>query len=403
MSLPENPSDHRPDTGSRRITFVTGTRADFGKIQPLADAAARDDHDVVFFVTGMHMLRKYGDTRLEVRRQAPGDIYEFVNQSPGDSHDTVLAKTMQGFADWVTEYPTDLVVIHGDRVEALAIALVCAMRYIPCAHVEGGEVSGTIDEIYRHCNSKLCRYHFVSSHSAAARLQALGEDPSDIYIIGSPELDFHAAAVDLSINEVRSYYEIDFEEYGIAIFHPVTSEADTMGQQAADLFGALASTNRPFVVICPNNDPGSEHIFEAIDGLPKDRFRVIPSMRFSYFSVLMRNAAVIVGNSSLGVREAPFLGVPSLDVGTRQTNRAQGPSITHVAAADQAAIKGFIETEWKKRYPGSTAFGHGSAGEQFSRIIAEATFWERGRQKSFYEPSNGATRTIDPGGAAAIS
>ncbi|QYJ03729.1 UDP-N-acetylglucosamine 2-epimerase (hydrolyzing) [Nocardioides panacisoli] len=370
---------------ARRITFVTGTRADFGKVQPLANAAARHGHEAIFFVTGMHMLRKYGDTRLEVRRQAPGDIYEFVNQSPGDAHDTVLAKTMQGFADWVTEYPTDLVVIHGDRVEALAIALVCAMRYIPCAHVEGGEVSGTIDEIYRHCNSKLCRYHFVSSDTAASRLQALGEHPDDIYVIGSPELDFHGSDVEVRIEEVRKHYEIDFADYGIAVFHPVTSESDTIAQQTADLFDALEESGRSFVVICPNNDPGSEHIFARLESLPPERFRVIPSMRFSYFSVLMRHAAAIVGNSSLGVREAPFLGVPSLDVGSRQTNRATDDSITHVAADERSAIRSFLDQEWSKRYPASTAFGRGDAGEQFSRILAGSEFWERDRQKSFYE------------------
>lgn len=385
MTLPEPPSSHNEDI--RRITFVTGTRADFGKIQPLADAAARHGHEVVFFVTGMHMLRKYGDTRIEVRRESSGDIYEFVNQSPGDSHDTVLAKTMQGFADWITEYPTDLVVIHGDRVEALAVALVCAMRYIPCAHIEGGEVSGTIDEIYRHCNSKLCRYHFVSSETAAARLRAFGEHPDDVFVIGSPELDFHASDVDVGIDEVRHHYEINFDNYGIAIFHPVTSEADTIGEQAAGLFDALHKTRRPFVVICPNNDSGSEEIFNKLETLPTDQFRVIPSMRFTYFSVLMRHAAVIVGNSSLGVREAPFLGVPSLDVGTRQTNRANGPSITHVTAWDRSAIATFIDTEWGRRYQTSDAFGRGEAGEQFGQIVSRSDFWERKRQKSFYEQS----------------
>ena len=129
------------DAASRTVAFLTGTRADFGKVQPLERAIAASGFETAYFVTGMHMLRKYGDTRLEVRRQALGSVYEFVNQSPGDEHDIVLQKTMQGFADWVAEYPVDLVVVHGDRVEALAVALVCAMRYLPCAHVEGSTSS----------------------------------------------------------------------------------------------------------------------------------------------------------------------------------------------------------------------------------------------------------------------
>lgn len=376
-----------PPTDGRRIAFVTGTRADFGKIQPLAAAASANGFDTSFFVTGMHMLRRYGDTRLEVRQQATGDVYEFVNQSPGDEHDSVLAKTMRGFSDWITEYPADLVVIHGDRVEALAVALVCAMRYIRCAHVEGGEVSGTIDELYRHCNSKLCRYHFVSSERAAQRVQALGEHPDDTFVIGSPELDFHAADPGVDIDEVRRYYEIPFDDYGIVIFHPVTSEFESMGKQAEALFESLSHSGRKFVVICPNNDPGSESIFRVLDGLSPDHFRVIPSMRFAYFSMLMRHAAVIVGNSSLGVREAPFLGVPSLDVGSRQTNRSVAPSITHAAAFDAQRIAVFLETEWQQRYERSSDFGRGDAGQRFVDIIGTESFWARSRQKSFYEPA----------------
>lgn len=377
--------DNAPSSRSRRIAFVTGTRADFGKIQPLASSAAALGFDTAFFVTGMHMLRRYGDTRREVRHQAAGDVYEFVNQSPGDGQDAILAKTMAGFADWIIEHPADLVVIHGDRVEALAVALVCAMRYVPCAHVEGGEVSGTIDELYRHCNSKLCRYHFVSSHQAAQRVQALGEHPSDTFVIGSPELDFHAADPGVDLAEVRRYYEIPFEEYGVVVFHPVTSEIDSMADQASSLFGALTTSGRDFVVICPNNDPGAESIFEVLAELPAERFRVVPSMRFAYFSMLMRHAAVIVGNSSLGVREAPFLGVPSLDVGTRQTNRSSSPSITHVSALDRNRIVAFLDTQWMRRYDRVSDFGHGDAGSRFGEIICDEAFWARSRQKSFYE------------------
>lgn len=367
------------------IAFITGTRADFGKIQPLAIASASAGFRVVYFVTGMHMLRRYGDTRLEVRAEAVGDVYEFINQTPSDNHDTVLAKTMSGFADWVNEHPPALVIIHGDRVEALSVALVCAMRYIPCAHIEGGEVSGTIDEIYRHCNTKLCRYHFVSSNTAADRILALGEHPDDTFVIGSPELDCHGAPPEVSMDEVRKRYEIEFNSYGIAILHPVTSELESIHEQASRLFSLLELSKRQFVVICPNNDPGSEEIFSVISSLPSSQFRVIPSMRFSYFSVLMRNASVIVGNSSLGVREAPFFGVPSLNIGTRQKNRASEKSITHASANDVDVISKFLRDRWGEKFESSRNFGTGDAGEKFVSIISSPEFWIRPRQKLFYE------------------
>ncbi|MEJ8563133.1 UDP-N-acetylglucosamine 2-epimerase [Yoonia sp. GPGPB17] len=312
----------------RSVLFVTGTRADFGKLEPLAIATRNASFEVSFFTTGMHMLERYGLTKLEVHRTPGVQVHEFLNQRIGDPQDMVLAKTVTGFSDFVKEFAPDLVVIHGDRVEALACALVCATNYIRCAHIEGGEVSGTIDEIYRHCNSKLASQHFVSSDDAARRVMALGEPAANIHTIGSPELDFHASPSGVTFAQVQARYDLlKAEDYGICVFHPVTSEADTMGTQADALFGALAQSGRNFVVIAPNNDPGSAAIFDAIAQMPQERFRALPSMRFAHFSELMKNAKAMIGNSSAGVREAPFLGLPSLDIGTRQTNRAKSPSV----------------------------------------------------------------------------
>jgi UDP-N-acetylglucosamine 2-epimerase (hydrolysing) len=369
----------------RTVLFVTGTRADFGKLEPLAVATRDAGFDVSFFTTGMHMLKRYGLTKLEVHRTAGVQVHEFLNQRPGDPQDMVLAKTIIGFSDFVKEYAPDLVVIHGDRVEALACALVCATNYIRCAHIEGGEVSGTIDEIYRHCNSKLASQHFVSSQDAARRVMALGEPEANIRAIGSPELDFHAGPSGVTLAQVQDRYAIPFDDYGICVFHPVTSEADTMGAQADALFGALDRSGRNFVVIAPNNDPGSAAIFDAIARLPETRFRVLPSMRFAHFSELMKNAKAMIGNSSAGVREAPFLGLPSLDIGTRQTNRAKSPSVFFADATDTAAINAFLQNKWGEAYPRHNAFGGGSASERFVDALKSEDFWQSSLQKTFHD------------------
>ncbi len=367
----------------RHLLFLTGTRADFGKLQPLAAAARDAGHRVTFFVTGMHMLGRYGLTVNEVRRMTGVAVHEFLNQRPGDPQDVILAKTVMGFSDYVTENRPDLIVIHGDRIEALAASLVAATNYIRSAHVEGGEVSGTIDEVFRHCNSKLCACHFVSSDAAARRVMALGELPEAIHIIGSPELDFHARPSGVTLDAVRARYDIPFADYGIAVFHPVTSEQDSIGQQAADLFGALEASERNFVVIAPNNDPGSRDIFAVLDRLPRTRFRVLPSMRFGHFSELMKNAACMVGNSSAGVREAPFLGLPSLDVGSRQTNRAEAPSVVASQAGDRAVILDFLRSHWGRRVEQHAGFGTGSAAERFVEVLARPDFWSLSLQKAF--------------------
>jgi len=375
-------------TTQHSILFVTGTRADFGKLEPLATATRDAGFAVSFFVTGMHMLDRYGLTKLEVHRTPGVQVHEFLNQRAGDPQDMVLAKTVIGFSDFVKEHQPDLVVIHGDRVEALACALVCATNYIRCAHIEGGEVSGTIDEIYRHCNSKLASDHFVSSDDAARRVMSLGEASGRIHAIGSPELDFHAGPSGVTMPQVQTRYDIAFDDFGICVFHPVTSEMGTMGQQAAALFGALAGSGKNFVVIAPNNDPGSADIFAAIDQLPKDRFRVLPSMRFAHFSELMKNAAVMVGNSSAGVREAPFIGLPSLDIGTRQTNRAKSPSVFFADATDTGAIAGFLRDQWGQSYPRHDAFGGGSAAGRFAAILQQDTFWDAPLQKTFHDAAD---------------
>ncbi|MGV6838815.1 MAG: UDP-N-acetylglucosamine 2-epimerase, partial [Planktomarina sp.] len=139
------------------------------------------------------------------------------------------------------------------------------------------------------------------------------------------------------------------------------------------------------VVIHPNNDPGGADILDVIKTLPSGQFRHLPSMRFAYFSELMRGANAMVGNSSAGVREAPFLGVPSLDVGTRQTNRALSPSVTSCDARDTGKIADFMANTWGARTAGDTGFGSGSASDAFVDVISDNAFWALPLQKQFVD------------------
>ena len=367
------------------LLFVTGTRADYGKVEPLALAARADGHRVIFFVTGMHMMYQYGLTKKEVYRGNRFEVIEFPNQSDGDAQELILANTITGFSDCVQELRPDLVVVHGDRIEALACSLVCATNYIRCAHVEGGEVSGTIDEIFRHCNTKLAWTHLVSSKEAARRVRRLGESPQSVHVIGSPELDIHGQPSGVDLDQVIRRYDIATKDYGICIFHPVTSEQDNIAAQAQALFDALEASKHYFVVIMPNNDPGSKIINSRIAKLPLNQFRVLPSMRFHYFSELMKNAKAIVGNSSAGVREAPFTGIASLDIGTRQSNRSQASSVYAAKAEETDKILQFLNENWGVRYASDRSFGKGSATQSFITLLKSPTFWKTPLQKSFCE------------------
>lgn len=374
---------------TKSILFVTGTRADFGKLEPLAVAARDRGFRVLFFVTGMHMMEKYGLTKTEVHRNYDISVVEYVNQRDGDPQDIILAKTIVGFSDYLKEMTPDLVVIHGDRVEALACSIVCATNYVRCAHIEGGEVSGTIDELFRHCNTKLCSAHLVSSEDAKRRVLCMGEAEEAVHVIGSPELDVHGRPSGVSIDQVRKRYEILESDYGICVFHPVTSETSTIAIQAQSLFSTLERSGRYFVVILPNNDPGASDIFTVINALPDSQFRRIPSMRFIYFSELLKNAQLVIGNSSVGVREAPFLGIPSLDIGTRQSRRSQTDSLFHADALDVDRITSFLKGEWGKRYRPYQGFGSGLASEKFTTLLLEQTFWESPLQKVFCDSVGG--------------
>ena len=370
---------------SKKLLFLTGTRADYGKLEPLALIAAANDFFVTFFVTGMHMMEKYGLTKEEIHRRKNFNVVEFVNQRDGDPQDIILAKSIVGFSDFVKEYNPDLVIVHGDRIESMAVTIVCATNYIRCAHVEGGEVSGSVDEIFRHCNTKLSSDHLVSSEVAKKRVMRLGESPDFIHVIGSPELDIHGKASGVTIEQVCQRYCIPQKDFGICIFHPVTSEIKTIEAQAKSLFEILTKTDRFFVVILPNNDPGSDLIVNVIDTLSPNKFRVLPSMRFNYFSELLKQCALVVGNSSVGVREAPFLGIPSIDVGSRQTRRSNADSVFHSLATDQNNMLHLIHENWGKKFSICKEFGCGDSNKKFLEILKGDIFWNIPSQKHFVE------------------
>lgn len=175
-------------------------------------------------------------------------------------------------------------------------------RHPSVAHIEGGELSGTIDELIRHAISKLSHTHFVANEKAKSRLIQMGELEQSIFVIGSPDMDIMFSDKLPEIEEVKRYYEIPYANYGIVMYHPVTTEYAQTEYHVMQLVDALQADNRDYVVIYPNNDLGSQTILKAYHHLKDNsRFRLIPSMRFEYFLTLLKNADLLVGNSSAGI------------------------------------------------------------------------------------------------------
>jgi UDP-N-acetylglucosamine 2-epimerase (hydrolysing) len=300
--------------------------------------------------------------------------------------DVALANTISGLARYCAELEPDLVVVHGDRIEALAGATVGALRNVLVAHIEGGERSGTIDESLRHAITKLAQVHFVANDEAAGRLRQMGEDPKSVHVIGSPDIDVMLSGGLPSLEEVREHYEIAHESYGVVLFHPVTTEADEMGAQADALVEALLKSGERWVVIYPNNDEGTESIMAAYGRFSGvDRVRMFPSIRFEYFLTLLEHARVIVGNSSAGIREAPVYGIPTVDIGTRQTGRSTGPGVIHTEAraADISAAIAFA-LDGPRPEP-VQIYGEGDATARFMAVLSGDVLWATARQKRFID------------------
>ena len=376
-----------PDKHRKRVVFLTGTRADFGKVKSLIRALSErtQDFDVHVFATGMHLDPKYGETIREIEKcNFACEVFPHLNQASSGALDRTLANTVMGFGDFVRLRRPDLVVVHGDRSEALAGAVVAATNNILVAHIEGGEVSGTIDEILRHAISKMSHLHFVSNEEAKRRLVQLGEEPTAIHVIGSPDIDLLASPDRPSLAEVREHYRIPFEDYGVMVWHPVTTSLSTLRQETQEVVRAVTGSGRNWVVIYPNSDPGSDVILAEYDrSLRGPRFRVFPSLRFEAMLVLLENAGVVVGNSSMGIGEAPYYGTPTVDVGSRQSGRSENPHILHVPA-ENVAVTGAIERVWGTRVPVTRRErGDGDSHVRFRRALCSAELWETSVQKRF--------------------
>ena len=376
----------------KKLVFLTGTRADFGKLKSLISITQKfESYDVHIFVTGMHMNSLYGSTIDEIRKNGFDNIYPFINHDSIENMDRTLAKTIDGFSHFIAEIKPDLIIVHGDRVEAMAGAIVGSLNNILVAHIEGGEVSGTIDELVRHAVSKMSHLHLVANKVAKRRLIQLGELSDSIFILGSPDLDLMNPKFLPSLNEVKKYYDIGFEDFSIAMYHPVTTNYERIDEHVKYFVDALVDVGDNFVVIFPNNDLGSYKILNEYKRLAGNkRVKIFPSLRFEYFLTLLKNADYIIGNSSAGVREAPYYSTPSIDIGNRQINRALGPSIFNAKDDYKSILKAIkLSKKFKSDKVGlKSDFGHGNSDKMFLDLLNGKKIWSIDHQKQFQDYKN---------------
>jgi len=369
----------------KKIVFLTGTRADFGKIKSLIQILEKSSEFSVFIaVTGMHLQKEYGYTLIEIERCGFKNIHTFSNHTHETTMDLTLAKTIEGLSSFIKTVEPDMIIVHGDRVETLAGAIVGSLNNILVAHIEGGEVSGTVDELIRHSVSKLSHIHFVSNEEAGKRLLQMGEMNESVFTLGSPDVDIMFSEELPTLDEAKKHYDLEFSDFGIAMFHPVTTESKYMEHYANDFVKALLQDEHNYVVIYPNNDLGSKFILEAYKKLENNpRFRIFPSLRFEYFLALLKNAQFIIGNSSAGIREAPYYGIPIINIGTRQQNRAVHADIVNVDYKMQSISKALKIIDSHQISQTEQDFGDGNSASLFLEFLQNESVWKINHQKQF--------------------
>jgi UDP-N-acetylglucosamine 2-epimerase (hydrolysing) len=376
---------------SKKIVFLTGTRADFGKLKSLISITQQsNDFDVHIFATGMHMNSKYGKTVDEITKTGFKNIFQFINHDTIENMDRTLAKTIDGFSHYIADLKPDLIIVHGDRAEALAGAIVGSLNNILVGHIEGGEISGTIDELIRHAVSKMSHIHFVANNKAKSRLVQLGEKEVSIFVIGSPDLDLMNPNKLPHLATVKEYYEIPFEKYAIAMYHPVTTEYDSISEHVSFFVQALVESNLNYILIYPNNDLGSNEIIKEFKKVNKNaKFKLYPSLRFEYFLTLLKNAQFIIGNSSAGIREAPYYNTQTINIGTRQANRSSNSFIKHCSYITEDITRTISQVNSrlcnKEKESLKFPFGSGDSNKQFISILKTDELWRTNKQKQFQE------------------
>lgn len=360
----------------RRIIYLTGTRADFGLMHStLQQIGATPGLSLEVAVTGMHLSRAHGETVSEVRASSLPVCTEIaldMDTRDGRSMALGIAGCMQGMTELLAREQPDFLLLLGDRGEMLAGAVAALHTGVPCVHVHGGELSGTVDEPVRHAISKLSSYHFVATQGSRERLVRMGEQPWAIFVTGAPGLDGLAPLGALSRDEcLRGLGLAGAGPFILALFHPVVQQAGQAGEQTTALLGALQSVGLPVVWLEPNADAGSLEILAALDQMPLPtgslRLRHLPR---PLFAAALRHCEVLAGNSSAGIIEAATFGTPALNIGDRQRLRERNPNVQDVPAQLGAIEAGLRAALGHGRWPCDNLWGDGKAGERIAALLA---------------------------------
>ena len=331
----------------RKILYITGTRADYGLMQSvLRKIEEHPKLELEIIATGMHLMPEFGMTINEIKKD--GFKIHGKDASYGADNKESMANFVGGFIQLLTkkakEIKPDLILLLGDRGEMLAGAIVGAYLTIPVAHLHGGEITSTVDEFSRHAITKLAHIHLPATEKSAERIIKMGEDPSNVFVVGAPGLDSILNENLIEPAELSKKYNLDLTQpIFIVVQHPVTTEVRAAHEHIRETLEAIVELRYQTILIYPNADAGGRGMIKVIKEYEKYLFiKTFKSIPHKEYISLMKMATVMGGNSSSGIVEAPSFGLPVINIGSRQEGRERAENVVDVDY-DKEQIKAAIK------------------------------------------------------------
>ncbi len=374
--------------GIRKICVVTGNRADYSRCRSVMRAIR--DHaglQLQTVVTGAHLLPRFGRTVDEVRADGfePDElVYQIVE---GETPTTMARSIGLGICDLSTVFERlrpDVVMVPTDRFETLSAAVAAAAMNIRVAHIQGGEVSGSVDELVRHAITKLSHLHFPATERARQRIIAMGEDPEWVFTVGCPGTDvvlqtptWDRAQTFESLQPLWKVGQSFSPEqpFLLLLQHPVTTQFEDQPRQMQLTLEAVFQIGLNVISLWPNIDAGSEQMVDTIRAFVREHgamqwFAAFRHLSAAQFMNVMRHAACMVGNSSAGIRETCYLGTPVVDIGIRQQHRERGQNVMTVPNQTNDIYEAIREQVRHGPYDINPLYGDGRAGKLIAEILA---------------------------------
>lgn len=364
----------------RKIAVVTTSRADYGHLYwPIRDLAQHPEVDLRVIVLGAHLSPEFGSTIREIEKDGHPIDARIECLLSSDS-DVGMAKTIGmatlGLSDCLGKIRPDLLLLIADRYEMLAPASVALALRIPIAHIEGGEVSeGAIDDAVRNALTKMSHVHFTSTYKARERVIAMGEEEWRVHRAGAPSLDHLRRQTLSGREELESRLHLDLGQPTIlVVYHPVTLVRQTT-QEANALFEALAVPSGQIVFSYPNADAGSRELIERTKAFlsSEKRGQMFVNLGSLTFWSLLRQVAVMVGNSSSGIMETPSFGLPTVNVGLRQRGRERAKNVLDAEATVESILDKLRiarSEAFRQSLVGMTnPYGDGTASEKIVSVL----------------------------------